>query len=164
MGRVVRVPDGDTVSVLDAEYREHRVRLAGIDAPEKAQPFGQRSKENLSRLLFGKDVRVEWDKRDRYGRIVGTIWVQPLDCSRCGMTLDAGQAQLSVGLAWWYRRYSSEQPPEYRARYEFEEGEARARNAGLWRDANPVPPWEWRREVRAGSQSYRPAMRLDSDA
>ena len=70
-GRVVGVADGDTVTILDADHQQHRVRLQGIDAPEKAQPFGQRSKENLSRLVAGKDVRVDWAKRDKYKRIVG---------------------------------------------------------------------------------------------
>ena len=62
---------------LDAGRQQHRIRLGGIDAPEKAQPFGEKSKQNLSRLVFGKDVRVEWEKRDRYERIVGKVWVQP---------------------------------------------------------------------------------------
>ena len=80
-GRVVGVADGDTVTVLDADKVQHKIRLAGIDAPEKAQAFGNRSKQNLSDLVFGKDVRVDWDKRDRYGRIVGKVWVQPVRLS-----------------------------------------------------------------------------------
>ena len=111
LGRVVGVADGDTITVLDADRQQHKIRLQAIDAPEKAQPFGQRSKENLSRLVFGKDVRVEWDKRDRYKRIVGKVWVQPASCPTCPMTLDAGHAQITVGLAWWYRKYASEQSP-----------------------------------------------------
>ena len=110
-GRVVGVSDGDTVTVLDADRQQHKIRLGGIDAPEKAQPFGQRSKENLSRMVFGNDVRVQWDKRDRYGRIVGKIWVRPVSCPTCPMTLDAGHAQITVGLAWWYRKYAKEQSP-----------------------------------------------------
>jgi endonuclease YncB( thermonuclease family) len=77
LGRVVGVADGDTITVLDADRQQHKIRLQGIDAPEKAQPFGQRSKENLSRLVFNKEVRVEWKKRDRHKRIVGKVWVQP---------------------------------------------------------------------------------------
>ncbi len=145
MGRVVAVSDGDTLTVLDKDKQQHRVRLYGIDAPEKAQPYGQRSKEHLSRLTYAKNVRVEWNKRDRYGRIVGKVWVRPTDCSNCDLTLDAGLAQLSVGLAWWYRKYAGEQSAEDRARYEFEENEARARRVGLWRDQEPVAPWGWRR-------------------
>lgn len=151
-GRVVGIADGDTVTVLDAKRRQHKIRVSGIDAPEKAQPFGKRSKENLSELVFGKDVLVEWIKKDHYRRIVGKIWVQPPDCPRCGLTLDAGQAQLAAGMAWWYRKYANEQSPEDRAQYEFEEFEARARRTGLWRDPEPVPPWEWRQRQKSGKK------------
>ena len=144
VGIVVGITDGDTITVLDAERQQHKVRLSGIDAPEKAQPFGQRAKQNLSRLVFKKEVAVDWTKRDRYGRIVGKVMVQPSDCPTCPKTLDAGQAQLSVGLAWWYRKYSKDQPPEERGRYESEEQEAKARRVGLWQDSDAMPPWEWR--------------------
>ena len=66
-------------------------------------------------MVFGKDVRVEWEKRDRYKRIVGKVWVQPAGCPTCPMTLDAGHAQITVGLAWWYRKYANEQSPQDRA-------------------------------------------------
>jgi endonuclease YncB( thermonuclease family) len=145
VGRVVGVADGDTVTVLDANLEQHKIRLQGIDAPEKAQPFAQRSKENLSRLVFDKDVRVEWSKRDRYRRIIGKVWVQPVSCPTCAMTLDVGHAQITVGLAWWYRKYAGEQSPEDRGAYEFSEQEARAKRVGLWSHPDPVPPWEWRR-------------------
>lgn len=144
-GRVVGVTDGDTITVLDAERQQHKIRLGGIDAPEKAQPFGEKSKQNLSRLVFNKNVRVEWNKLDRYGRIVGKVWVQPADCPTCPMTLDAGHAQITVGLAWWYRKYADEQPPQDRGQYEFSEQEAKAKRVGLWQEAEPIPPWEWRR-------------------
>lgn len=147
-GIVVSVADGDTITVLDANREQHKIRFSGIDAPEKAQPFGQRSKENLSRLVFSKDVRVEWEKRDKYKRIVGKVWVQPADCPTCPKTLDAGLAQLTFGLAWWYRKYAKEQSPEDAGRYEFAEQEARAKRAGLWADGNPVPPWDWRKGER----------------
>ena len=147
-GRVVGVADGDTITVLDASRQQHKIRLQGIDAPEKAQPFGQRSKENLSRLVFNKDVRVEWEKRDRYKRIVGKVWVQPASCPTCPMTLDAGHTQITVGLAWWYRKYAGEQSAQDRGAYEFSEQEARAKRAGVWADADPVPPWDWRKGER----------------
>ena len=88
-------------------------------------------------MVFGKDVRVEWNKRDRYSRIVGKVWVQPASCPTCPMTLDAGQAQLTVGLAWWYRKYGGEQYTEDRGRYEFEEDEAKVKRVRIWRDAEP---------------------------
>jgi len=144
-GRVVGLTDGHTITVLDANRQQHKIRLGGIDAPEKAQPFGQRSKENLSRLVFNKEVQVDWTKRDRYQRIVGKVWVQPSDCPTCPMTLDAGHAQITVGLAWWYRKYANEQPSQDRGQYEFSEQEAKARRVGLWSEPDPVPPWEWRR-------------------
>ena len=145
VGRVVGVADGDTVTVLDADRQQHRIRLQGIDAPEKAQPFGERSRQTLSRMVSGKDVRVEWDRRDRFGRIVGKVWVQPASCPDCPMTLDAGHAQITLGMAWWFRRFANEQSPEDRAAYEFSEHEARAKRVGLWSDPEPVPPWEWRK-------------------
>jgi endonuclease YncB( thermonuclease family) len=147
-GRVVGVGDGDTITILDANRQQHKIRLGGIDAPEKAQPFGQRSKESLSAMVFNKEVRVDWEKRDKYKRIVGKIWVQPASCPTCQMTLDAGHAQITVGLAWWYRKYSNEQSAQDRGAYEFSEQEARAKRAGLWADVDPVPPWDWRKEAR----------------
>ncbi len=144
-GRVVAVADGDSVTVLDDDKVRHKVRLAAIDAPEKGQAFSNRSKQHLSGLVFQQEVAVHWRKRDRYGRIVGKVMVQSPDCPRCPKNLDAGQAQLSVGLAWWYRRHAHEQSPDDRGRYESEEAEARARRVGLWRDPAPVPPWEFRR-------------------
>lgn len=151
-GRVVGVADGDTITVLDGDRQRHKIRLQGIDAPEKAQPFGQRSKENLARLVFNKDVRVEWEKRDKYKRIVGKVWVQPSDCPTCPMTLDVGHAQITVGMAWWYRKYADEQSPQDRGAYEFSEQEAKAKRVGLWRDDDPVAPWEWRKAERNESQ------------
>ena len=147
-GRVVSVADGDTFTVLDASNRKEKIRIQGIDAPEKAQPFGQRSKQSLSRMVFGKDVRIEWNKRDRDKRILGKVWVQPESCPTCPMTLDAGHAQITVGLAWWYRKYANEQSPEDRGAYEFSEQEAKAKRVGLWSDPDPVPPWEWRKRRR----------------
>jgi len=154
-GRVVGVADGDTITVLDAGKTQHRIRIAGIDAPERGQPGGQRSKESLSALVYDQPVRVESSKRDRYDRIVGEVWVASPDSPcrgkpNCPMTLDAGLAQITMGRAWWFRKYADEQSPEDRDRYEFAEEEARAKKAGLWRDGAAVAPWEWRaaRSVR----------------
>ena len=148
-GVVVGVADGDTVTVLDAAKTRHKVRVAGIDAPEKAQPFGQRAKQRMSTLVFGKVVRLEGDKRDRYGRTVAKVWVSPPDCQLCPQILDAGLAVLTSGLAWHYKKYQNEQSPEDRERYTFAEDEARSKRAGLWTDANPVPPWDWRKLKRS---------------
>ena len=144
-GRVVGITDGDTIVVVDTDRTPHSVRLAGMDAPEPKQAFGTRAKHNLSNMVFGKDVAIEWKKRDRNERIVSKVWVQPSDCPTCGKTLDAGHAQIIAGLAWWYRAFAKEQSAEDRSRYESAEDEARLRRWGLWRDAEPVPPREWRK-------------------
>jgi len=138
-GRVVGVHDGDTITVLDANRTQYKIRLAGIDAPESKQAFGNRSKQNLSDLVFGKDVAVEWDKRDRYQRVVGVVLVDGHDVNL---------EQVRAGMAWWYRQYAKEQIPDDRRLYELAENEARAAKRGLWADANPMPPWEWRRSQR----------------
>lgn len=136
-GRVVGVTDGDTVTVLDAAKTENKIRVAGIDAPEKAMPWGQKSKQALSDRVYGRDVRVDWSKRDRYGRIVGKVIVDGKD---------AGLALVGEGLAWHYKKYENEQPLADRLEYARLENEARSMRRGLWSDPAPVPPWEWRKQ------------------
>lgn len=147
-GVIVGVTDGDTITILEASKQQHRIRITGIDAPEKGQAFGERSKQNLSAMAFQKDVRLECRKTDRFKRKVCKVWVQPADCLTCGKTLDVGHAQVIAGLAWWYRAYAKEQSFDDQGRYESAEDEARLRKQGLWRDKEPVPPWEWRRKQR----------------
>ena len=134
-GLVVGVSDGDTITVLDANKVQHKIRLAGIDAPEKKQAFGNRSKESLSALAFDKTVNVETDKQDRYGRQVGKVLVNGQDVNL---------VQVERGMAWFYRQYQREQSPNDRRLYEAAEDAARADKRGLWRDADPMPPWEFR--------------------
>ena len=134
-GRVVGVADGDTITVLDVDKVQHKIRLAGIDAPEKKQAFGNRSKESLSALAFDKTVNVETDKRDRYGRQIGKVLVNGQDVNL---------VQVERGMAWFYRQYQREQSPNDRGLYEAAEDAARADKRGLWRDADPMPPWEFR--------------------
>ena len=134
-GRVVGVADGDTITVLDADNVQHKIRLAGIDAPEKKQAFGNRSKESLSELAYDKTVTVETDKRDKYGRQVGKVVVNGQDVNL---------VQIERGMGWWYRQYQREQSPNDRKLYEAAENAAKAGKRGLWRDADPVPPWEYR--------------------
>ncbi|MER2540171.1 MAG: thermonuclease family protein [Azonexus sp.] len=149
-GRVVSVADGDTVTVLDTDRQQHKIRVSGIDAPEKSQPFGQRSKQGMSMLVFGKQVEVQWSKRDRYRRIIGKVMVAAPSCrtNRCPKTLDAGLAQITTGLAWWYQKYEKDQSASDAGRYGFAQQEARAKRAGLWADAHPIPPWDWRKGER----------------
>jgi endonuclease YncB( thermonuclease family) len=135
VGRVVAVLDGDTVTVLDLARVEHRIRLSGIDAPEKAQPFGVASKRQLSEAVYNQKVTVEWTKHDRYGRIVGKIVMNGRD-----ICLE----QVKAGMAWHYKKYEREQSPEDRAAYANAEADAKARSVGLWSEAGGVPPWAWR--------------------
>jgi endonuclease YncB( thermonuclease family) len=135
-GKVVAVTDGDTIKVLDADKVQHVVRLSGIDAPEKKMPFGQRSKQNLSDLVYGRWVEVEGEKIDRYGRLVGKVLVNGID---------ANLAQVRAGMAWHYKAYEREQPALDQQVYAEAEIKAVAAKQGLWVDRNPVAPWEWRK-------------------
>lgn len=143
-GEVVGLADGDTLTVLDNDRQQHRVRLVGIDAPEKRQAFGERSRQHLSALVFRQEVAVDWKKRDRYGRILGVVRVR---------SVDVGQAQLRAGLAWHYKAYAREQPVEQRALYSDEEFDARRARRGLWSEAAPTPPWEFRRSKGSGART-----------
>ncbi len=143
-GTVTYVYDGDTVS-LSAQGREYRVRLQGIDAPEHDQPYGNAARRHLERLVLNKAVRLNTMGEDRYGRLLGKLWVRPADCPRCDKTLDANLAMLTVGAAWWYRAFREDQSEEDRGRYEFAEFEARGKSVGLWQDEEPTPPWDWPR-------------------
>ena len=139
-GKVVSVADGDTITVLDAEHVQHKIRLSGIDAPERAQAFGRRSRELLSDLVAGAQVVVETDKADRYGRSVGKVLLQGRDINL---------AMVNAGLAWHYKKYEREQPASDRLLYASAEEEARERRSGLWRDTEPMAPWDWRAAKRA---------------
>jgi endonuclease YncB( thermonuclease family) len=156
-GRVVRVSDGDTITVLDRASATHKVRLNGIDAPENNQAYGEESRRHLATLVLGKPVVVNWHKRDRYGRLVGRVGLAATACVRpdCPRVEDVGLAQVESGLAWHYRQYQREQSAEERARYAFAEQEARSRRKGLWQDAQPVPPWEYRGSGRTAAVSWQ---------
>lgn len=143
---VVGIADGDTLTVLDSNRLQHKVRLSGIDAPEKNQPFGDRSRQNLSARVHGKTVRVEWSKEDRYGRWVAKVLLEPpAGCQpSCAQPLDVNLEQVRAGLAWHYKQYESEQPRTDRQTYAQAEQTARAERIGLWSDPHPVMPWDWR--------------------
>ena len=124
------------------------MRLSGIDAPEKRQPYGERARQALSALTFQRWARLDCSKTDRYGRSVCGVWVAPATAPDGPKTLDAGLAMVTQGLAWWYRAYASEQSHEARGQYEYAEQDARAKRAGLWREAQVTAPWDWRRGKR----------------
>ena len=140
------VSDGDTITLLDASKQQHKIRVAGIDAPEKKQPFGQHSKANMSALVFNREVEIVGDKRDRYGRTVAKVMVAKPSCltADCPKTEDAGLLQIEAGLAWWYRKYAKEQAPIDQVSYEAAEAKAKIHRLGLWSEGEPMPPWEWR--------------------
>lgn len=144
-GKVVEVVRGDVIVVEDAVKTRHTVRLAGIDAPDLKQAFGKESRGALSALLLGRRIAVERRKQDNYGRVVGRVVVAPAGCAACPPTRDAALAQLEAGLVWWFRDERREQPLEEQGYYEYAEFDARSRRLGLWRDAAPVPPWQWRK-------------------
>lgn len=138
-GKVIGITDGDTLKVLDSSRIEIKVRLAGIDSPEKNQAFGQRAKQKLSDLVFGKKVQIDCRKKKSYDRQVCVVYLGDTDINL---------EQVKAGMAWWSRKYAHEQTERQRIDYETAERNAIASRIGLWRDANPVPPWEWRHGAR----------------
>jgi endonuclease YncB( thermonuclease family) len=142
-GRVVHVHDGDTLTVL-VDRREARVRLAGIDAPERGQPFATASRRALSARVAGRDVVVDVQGRDGFGRTLGVVRVAGTDVNR---------EQVRDGWAWVFRRFSHD--PALLAL----EDEARRAGRGLWRDPRPVPPWTWRETHPPRAPAAPPAGR-----
>ncbi len=110
-GKVVKITDGDTLYVLDANYKEHKIRLAGIDAPERKQAYGLASRKHLASIVAGQQVTVEYQKRDRYGRIVGKVWIDGVD---------ACLEQVKAGCAWHYKKYQHEQSQEDQILYSYD--------------------------------------------
>lgn len=148
-GRVVGVIDGDTITLLDSSNRQYKIRFAGIDAPEKNQPYGQKAKEHLSDLVFDRQVIVETEKEDRYRRPVGKVLIEGRDTNL---------AMVVAGYAWHYKKYQAEQSPDDRLLYDSAEREARTERRGLWADPNPMPPSEWRagKTSRAAPSAKQP--------
>ena len=133
-GQVVRVVDGDTI-VLKVADAQHRVHLAGIDAPEKNQAWGESSTHELRRQIAGRHVVFGWRKRDRSERLIGVVRLAGRD-----MNLH----MIDLGLAWHYEQYADEQSPGDSEAYSAAEKAARDARRGLWSEPEPIPPWEWR--------------------
>lgn len=132
---VVAISDGDTLTARCGQpgaYEQVKVRLSAIDAPEKKQPFGNVSRQNLAALCFHEHATITPKAQDRYGRTVADV-----ECRG----QDAGAEQVRAGMAWFYVRYGKEH-----MHLAGIEADARARRAGLWADREPVAPWEWRRQ------------------
>ena len=134
-GRVVKVADGDTITILDAENTQRKIRLYGIDAPEKSQAFGKAAGKHLASLVAGRDAVVKVRSTDRYGRTVGTVFADGRDVNL---------EMLKAGYAWHYKHYDS--TPAYAAA----ESEAKTNKVGLWQDTHPTNPYEFRSAKRSG--------------
>lgn len=143
-GKVVGISDGDTISVL-REGKAVKVRLYGVDAPEQAQAFGTKARQLTGDLAFQREVTVVIHATDRYGRLVGEVLLPD------GRTLN--HELVRAGLAWWYRQYA----PKDTALAQLE-AEAKTAKRGLWADAQPVPPWEWRKPHRELTRVEAPGV------
>ena len=133
-GRVVRVADGDTVSILDKSNTQHKVRLFGIDTPERDQPYGKSAKQVLTRWVDEQNVGVVVVETDSYGRTVGTVY-------REGTNINV--AMVAGGHAWWYQHFAP-----YEHNLAAAEKKAREQGLGLWASPGAVAPWDWRRRRR----------------
>lgn len=129
-GPVVSILDGDTLEVLNGHHAD-RIRLSGIDCPEKGQAYGKRAKQAASALAFGKDVTIQTHGHDKYKRTLGDVLLPD------GMNLN--QELVKQGWCWWYRKYAPRDTV-----LEGLEKDGREAKKGLWADPQPVPPWEWR--------------------
>lgn len=134
-GRVVGVSDGDTFTMLDSRKQQIKVRLAEIDTPESAQPYGKRAKQELSHLVYNKTVLVKIQDTDRYGRTVARVYVG---------NIDVNAEMVRIGAAWVYRKYARDQ------NLFTLEDQAKQRRVGLWSlpESQQIPPWEWRKAKR----------------
>jgi micrococcal nuclease len=130
-GKVTRIADGDTFTMIFENGFDVRVRLNSIDSPEKKQAFSNRAKQTLSELIYNKEVKVYYESKDRYGRVLGDIYID---------NLNVNQEMVRRGMAWHFTRYS-----EDKILAALEE-EARINKIGLWADPNPVAPWEFRKK------------------
>lgn len=131
IGKVVKVSDGDTITILTSDKTQYKIRLNDIDAPEKKQAFGNKSKDNLAKYIAGKTVKVEYKTKDKYKRILGTIYYN---------NIDINLQQVKDGYAWVYKKYSKNQD------YYNAEKVARENKKGLWIDKSPLEPWEFRKK------------------
>ena len=139
MGKVIKVADGDTVTVLDESDQQYRVRLTGIDAPERHQAYGSESTESLIGLVYLKKVVVQSSGKDRHKRVLGKILLDDLDVNL---------EQVKRGFAWHYKQYEKDQTSEDQIGYAQAEVLARQQQLGLWVLESPIPPWEYRRGRR----------------
>lgn len=158
-GRIVRVTDGDTVSLLDASNIQIKIRLAGIDAPESQMPYGSAARAHLVGLVLDKHVVAVTQKKDRYGRTVATL---------LHGTQDINLTMVQAGMAWHYKRYAHDQTQNQAANYAQSEQVARTEGRGLWQHEKPTPPWMWRKSqtqpLKATNLDHQLFMRSEQHA
>ena len=135
VGTVIGITDGDTITVLDADKTEHKIRLMGIDAPEKSQDFGFESKQALSNYIYQREVTVDYKKLDKYQRKVGKVSLDKQDICL---------AMIELGMAWHYKDYEKEQSKTDRDLYSQAELKARESRIGLWQLSNAIEPSAFR--------------------
>ena len=135
VGKVVGITDGDTITVIDTDKTEHKIRLMGIDAPEKKQDYGNESKKALSNYIYQKEVTVDYKKLDKYKRIVGKVILDKQDVCL---------AMIELGMAWHYKDYAKEQSKTDRDLYSQAEHKARESRIGLWQDSKAIAPSTFR--------------------
>jgi len=153
IGKVVGVADGDTLTILDTNKVQHKIRLTGIDAPEGGQAFGSQSKKTLSECAFAKTATVTGSATDRYGRTLAKVIVEGVDCNL---------RQVELGLAWHYKKYAGEQPVVDQKTYAAAEIAARSARRGLWQEEQAVAPWDWRNGDGVGTHNGDKARREES--
>lgn len=138
-GRVVGISDGDTITLVDDNNMQYKIRLAGIDAPEKRQAFGNASKISLSDLIFSQRIIADWTKKDRYGRFVAKITLNGTDINLL---------QIQRGMAWFYFKYQNELKQENRIEYVQAHQNSANSKIGLWADSAPEAPWDFRKRQK----------------
>lgn len=143
IGKVVGVSDGDTITILDSNRQQHKIRLYGVDCPESGQAFGQTAKMHTATLTAQKVAMVKSYDTDGYGRTVGVVTVNGVNVN---------QSLIEAGYAWQYRQYCKE---SFCRDWLQDESRAREAELGLWSDPEPVPPWDWRRGAKNHSQGKK---------
>lgn len=138
-GKVIKVADGDSITVLDNSREQHKIRFSGIDAPEIGQPYGKAAKKFLSKIIYKKQVCVQWHKKDKYGRLVGLVFYEDKD-----VNLQVVEA----GYAWHFKKFQSEQAPADRKLYAEAHDKAKSDVIGLWSEPDPISPDDWRAGTR----------------
>lgn len=135
-GRIISIADGDTLILLDAQQQQHKISLAGIDAPELNQAFGQQALIGLSAIALNQQAKAQCKHLERFPHPVCTLTIGGKDI---------GLTQIQSGMAWWYRQNAAALSVQTQSDYRQAEFDAKIHRRGLWNSKNPTPPWDWRR-------------------